>query len=82
MDNINFQPIFDYIDNKIRELKEELPSKTDFQNLQNAVVDLAHRFDKVDQKSTVNDYRLNRVENWGLKLLKKQIFPMTGKRIF
>lgn len=79
MENTNFQPIFDYIDQSKKELKEELKldlaTKADINALQTSVDKLASRFDKFDTESTVTKHRVERVEHWVTKAAEKIEVP-------
>ena len=46
MSETNFKPLFDYIDQSVKELLELIASKEDFEKLQNSLGALAKRFDR------------------------------------
>lgn len=75
MSETNFKPVFDYIDQSKRELKEdllgEIASKKAVEKLQDSVVGLAKRFDKIEQESIVTKARTQRVEHWVMEASSK-----------
>jgi hypothetical protein len=64
METINFQPGFDYIDQKTIELKEELASKEDIKKLQISLDTYAKQSKDYYQEVTVLVAKVSRMENW------------------
>ena len=79
MENINFQPVFDYIDNKVSELKTDLAStvasKEDIKNLQKHIDGLAKQTKEAGEKATVADAKANKVEKWVITAAEKINLP-------
>jgi predicted RNase H-like nuclease (RuvC/YqgF family) len=79
MENINFQPVFDYIDDKVDELKseltEELASKKDIQGLQTSIDNLAKQTLDNSKKVTLLDFKANRLEGWVMQAAEKTEIP-------
>jgi hypothetical protein len=64
MTDINFQPVFDYIDQKVVELKEDLASKEGVRNLQVSLDAYAKQSKDYYQEVTVLIAKVNRMEEW------------------
>ena len=75
MTDINFQPLFEYIDGKIDSLKEDQPSKADIVKLQNSVDTLANRFDRIEQGSVVLNSKVKHVEDWVIQAAEENKVP-------
>ena len=75
MENINFQPVFDYIDQTEKRLKEELASKADLKHLQDTVDEIAKGFKDNDEKVKVVDAKAERIEHWVIEASKKIDLP-------
>ncbi len=79
MQDINFKPIFDYIDGKVDELKAdlkvELATKKDIEGLENHIDLLAKQTKEAGEKATVADAKSNKVEHWVLQAAEKINLP-------
>jgi hypothetical protein len=75
MENINFQPVFDYIDQKVDELKtdlkNELASKSDVNNIQISLDGYAKQSKDYYQEVTVLIAKVNRMEQWIQRVAEK-----------
>lgn len=82
MDNINFKPIFDYIDQSTESLRQELKeglgglaTKEDVKGLQTAISNLASQTLDNSNKVTLLDGKANRLEAWVIPAAKKIELP-------
>jgi hypothetical protein len=75
MENINFQPIFDYIDQQSEELLAKVASKKDIEKLQTSVDTLGHRFDKIDKNAVVETAKVEKIEHWVIQAAEKTKVP-------
>ncbi len=67
MNAINFQPIFDYLDNHFKiTLKEEIMSevRAEFREVKTTLANLAADVKKHNEEFAVTNYRMNRMEDW------------------
>jgi hypothetical protein len=78
MSDINFQPIFDYIDNSQNELKQDLVSLMDgrFDEVKTQIANLTHQVQRFNDESQVSKYRLDRLEGWAGKVGNKTNIPI------
>jgi len=70
MSEINFQPIFEYIDGSQREMKDGIS------NLQTQVANISYQLQVYHQESQVSKYRLDRLEDWVTKAAGKIDTPI------
>ena len=75
MVEINYKPIFDYIDQTKKELKEELASKADLKRLQDTVDGIAKNFKNNDEKVIIVEAKSERIEHWVIDASKKINLP-------
>lgn len=75
MDNLNFQPIFDYIDQQSEELLAKVALKKDIEKLQTSVDSLSHRFDKFDKNAVVETAKVEKIEHWVIQAAEKTNVP-------
>ena len=73
MSEINFQPIFDYIDTALKEQSFQLGSRIDA--VQTQVANLATQVQTLTQEVRVSNYRLDRLEDWAPKVGDKTSIP-------
>ncbi len=73
MNEINFQPIFDYIDNALKE--QSLVLRDEIRVVQTQVANLAHTVGEMRQELQVSSYRHDRLEAWAPKVGKKTGIP-------
>jgi len=68
MENINFQPLFDYIDKAIDKVKEDLieklASKEDLRRLQRTIDSFAKNYKHYGENLKVVENKAQRVETW------------------
>ncbi len=64
MQDVNFQPVFDYIDQTKQELFDKLASKEDLNMLKNSVDAYAKQSKDMYQEVTVLVAKVSRMENW------------------
>lgn len=64
MTDINFQPIFDYIDKSKAELKEEIMSevRTELGEVKTAAANLSSQVQKYHEEMLVSGHRIDRLE--------------------
>ncbi len=83
MSTINFQPIFDYIDESHDRLKQELKSeiKTEFHQelggLKTAIANIAAQLQTNLAEQKVAGHRLNRLEDWAGPVGEKVGLPIS-----
>lgn len=79
MENTNFKPIFDYIDQKVDnleiKLKTELASKQDIQRILNAIDSFAGQSKLREQEQIVLKAKTERIEHWVTDASKKFNVP-------
>jgi len=75
MVKIDFTPVFEYIDKQTALLREELPSKEDYFQLQAAVDGLAKRMDDHHAEILSLTHRSDRIESWVKKAAPKVEIP-------
>lgn len=79
MENINFQPVFDYIDEAEKRIKteimEKVASKKDIEDLQNHIDFLAKQTKDAGDKAAVADAKANKVERWVIQAAEKVNLP-------
>jgi hypothetical protein len=75
MDNINFQPIFDYIDNTKKEILEQVASKQDIKDLQTSIDGLAKQTKDNSDKVVLLDAKAGRLEGWVLQAAETTEIP-------
>lgn len=82
MEPINFQPIFDYIDRAIQDLKTELTTlirteiRSEMGEVKTQIANLSAQVKKHDEDSHISNYRLDRLENWATHAGKKIHLPI------
>ncbi len=77
MADINFQPVFDYIDQSILPLKEDiLTVKNDMREVKTAVANLSTEAKNYNEELLVSGHRLDRLEGWGKKVGSKVGIPL------
>lgn len=66
MQNINFQPVFDYIDHSKEELKEEILTEFNgkLSNINTSIANLATEVRDLKEEVSISNHRLDRAENW------------------
>jgi hypothetical protein len=79
MENINFQPIFDYIDKSQEDLeirlKRDLASKEDVRKIQETLDSFAKDNKNFGQDLKVVENKASRLESWVLKAAEKTEIP-------
>jgi hypothetical protein len=76
MSDINFQPIFNYIDNSIRPLNEQFGEfRHELSDVKVQVANLAHELSEMRQELHVSNHRLDRIESWVPKVGDKTGIP-------
>lgn len=79
MIEINYKPIFDYIDKSSQELeerlKQDLVSKTDLKHLQDTVDGIATNFKNNDEKVAITEEKTERIEHWVISAAKRIDVP-------
>ena len=75
MENNNFKPIFDYIDEQTTLLRTELASKADIQKVLNAVSSIAKNSKDNEEKTNVLETKAERIEKWVMKAAEKTEIP-------
>lgn len=73
MNEINFQPIFDYFDKIIKPQFDELRGEIREINVQ--LANISHRMQIFEDESQVSKYRLDRLEIWAPKVGDKTGIP-------
>ncbi len=70
MSDVNFQPIFDYIDESNKKLKEELKEeiltevRSEFGDIKTAVANLSGQVKKYHEEMLVSGHRLDCLKEW------------------
>jgi len=75
MTQIDFSPVFNYIDKKLEELKEVFVTKEEFSRLQISVDSLVKRFDEHNAEIATLGHRSDRMEGWIGKAAPKVGIP-------
>jgi len=76
MSDINFQPIFDYIDNSIRPLHDQFGEfRNELRDVKVQLANISHRIQIFEDESQVSKYRLDRLETWAPKVGDKTGIP-------
>ncbi len=75
MSEINFKPIFDYIDDKIDGLKEEMATKKDIERVLDAVAAFGNQTKGNEDKSIVLEEKTGRIEKWVIQAAEKVEVP-------
>ena len=79
MSEINFKPIFDYIDQKseetVQELKAEMATKADIDKVLTAIDGLAKRSKENDDGILVLEKKTERLEHWTIRAAEKIKVP-------
>lgn len=82
MDQINFQPIFSYIDEANKQLKEDLKEeimtevRAELKDVKTAVANLSHQVQKYHEEMLVSGHRLDRLEDWAVQVGQKVGVPI------
>lgn len=77
MDQINFQPIFSYIDDSLNPLKADIAQvKSDMADVKTAVANLSHQVQKYHEEMLVSGHRLDRLEEWAVQVGQKVGVPI------
>ncbi len=75
MNDINFQPIFEYIDEAEKRIKAEMASKADIEKVLSAVTAIATNYKKTDDKVSIQESKTERIEHWVIKAAEKVEVP-------
>ena len=75
MNETNFQPIFDYIDETKKEIMEVVATKADIQNVLDAVGAIATQSKKNEDKVILLENKTERVEHWVMQAAEKIEVP-------
>ena len=75
MSDTNFQPIFDYVDEKIDGLRAEMATKADIQTVLNAIDAFAKDSNNVKQEVVIAQAKTQQIEHWVIKASKKVEVP-------
>jgi outer membrane murein-binding lipoprotein Lpp len=71
---MDFQPIFDYIDQSSERLQESLDAK--FNSLTGDIANLASEVRTMREETTIANHRLKRLENWAEPVGNKVGIPI------
>ncbi len=79
MENQNFQPIFDYIDEKFTNLEtgllSDMATKADIERVINTIDALAKMTKDNDDRLTIVENKSERIEHWVMKAAEKTEIP-------
>ena len=75
MSETNFQPIFDYIDDKITGLEEKMATKLDIQKVLDAVGSFAKSAKDKNEKLALLENKTERIEHWVMEAAEKTKVP-------
>lgn len=78
MSDINFQPIFDYIDETNRGLEQRLIDKieSELRDVKTAVANLSSQVKNYHEEMMVANHRLERLEKWAEQVGQKVGVPI------
>lgn len=77
MSDINFQPIFDYIDQAITPLREDIAAlQSDMTDLKGSVANLSAQVKKYHEEMLVSGHRIDRLEEWAKQVGSKVGVPI------
>ena len=77
MSEINFQPVFDYIDQSISPLKEDILSlKNDMGDVKTSLANLSAQVKKYHEEMLVSGHRVDRLEEWAQRVGQKVGVPI------
>jgi uncharacterized coiled-coil DUF342 family protein len=79
MTDINFQPIFDYIDESNAKLKEEILTevRSELRDVKTAVANLSGQVKQYHEEMLVSGHRIDRLEDWAKIVGEKIGVPIT-----
>jgi len=79
MENTNFQPIFDYIDQTHKQLKEDLLVEvgTQLDDIKTSVANLSSQVKKYHEEMLVSGHRIDRLEQWAEQVGHKVGVPIS-----
>lgn len=79
MSDINFQPIFDYIDESNKALKEDLLMEVrgEMRDVKSAIANLSAQVKKYHEEMLVSGHRLDRLEEWAKAVGQKIGLPIS-----
>jgi uncharacterized coiled-coil DUF342 family protein len=75
MSDINFQPIFDYIDESSAKLKEDL--RIDLTDVKTSIANLSAQVKKYHEEMLVSGHRIDRLEEWAKTVGEKVGLPIS-----
>ena len=78
MADINFQPVFDYIDNVKKELRDELIAdvRQEMNEVKTSISNLSQQVKKYHEEMLVSGHRIDRLESWAEQVGKKVGVPI------
>lgn len=77
MSDTNFQPIFDYIDQAISPLKDDIATiKVDLADVKTSVANLSAQVKKYHEEMLVSGHRIDRLEEWATQVGNKVGVPI------
>ena len=83
MADINFQPIFDYIDDSNKGLKEDLKEglmtemRTELKDIKTSIANLSAQVKKYHEEMLVSGHRIDRLEEWAKTAGEKIGLPIS-----
>ena len=79
MADINFQPIFDYIDGSNKGLKEGLMTemRTELKDIKTSIANLSAQVKKYHEEMLVSGHRIDRLEEWAKTAGEKIGLPIS-----
>lgn len=78
MSDTNFQPIFDYIDQSNKQLKEDILSEVreEIRDVKTSVANLSAQVKKYHEEMLVSGHRIDRLEEWAKSVGEKVGIPI------
>ncbi len=80
MTEINFQPVFDYLENEFKpELKKELRAeiREEFSGPITSIANLAGEIKSLREDMKISNHRVTRLEEWAIPVGKKVDIPLS-----
>jgi uncharacterized protein YlxW (UPF0749 family) len=78
MSDTNFQPIFDYLDTNLGEIKTEIKNLQENQLItQTAISNLSAQVKQYHEEMLVTGHRMDRIEAWAMQVGQKIGVPIT-----
>ena len=79
MSDVNFQPVFDYIDQAKNEIKEDILTevKAELGDVKTSIANLSSQVQKYHEEMLVSGHRIDRLEDWAKVVGEKVGVPIS-----